>query len=60
MDFHSVGKTPNIIDLLKMAPRELMTRSAHSRRNRTEILSSLVAVEQSVVLISNLCSVSLT
>ena len=72
MDFHSVGKTPDTIDLLKIAQRELATRSAHSRRSRAEILSRPVAldlqsldnkektVEQSVVLSSNLCSVSIT
>jgi len=65
VDFHSVGKTPDTIDLLKMAQRELATRSAHSRRSRAEILSSPVAlalqsldnkekpVEQSVVLSSS-------
>ena len=69
---HSVGKTPDTIDLLKMAQRELATRSTHSRRSRAEILSSPVAldlqsldnkektVEQSVVLSLNLCPVSLT
>ena len=72
MDFHLVGKKPDTIDLLKMAQRELATISAYSRRSRAEILSSPVAldlqsldskektVEQSVVLSSNLCSVSLT
>ena len=72
MDFHSVGKTPDTIDLLKMAQRELATRSAHSRRRRAEMLSRPVAldlqsldnkgetIKQSVVLSSNLCSISLT
>ena len=45
MDFHSVGKMPDIIDLLKMAQRELATRSAYSRRSRSEILSSLLALD---------------
>ena len=45
MDFHSVGKTPDTIDLLKMAQRELATRSAHSRRSRAEILSRPVALD---------------
>ena len=50
MDFHSVGKTPDAIDLLKMAQRELATRSAHSRRSRAEILSRPVALDlQSLV-----------
>ena len=41
MGFHSVGKTPDTIDLLKMAQRELTTR----RRSRAEILSSPVALD---------------
>ena len=45
MDFHSVGKTPDTIDLLKMGQRELATRSAHSRRTRAEILSRPVALD---------------
>ena len=45
MDFHLVGKMPDIIDLLKMAQRELATRSAYSRRSRSEILSSPVALD---------------
>ena len=45
MGFHSIGKTPDTIDLLKMAQRELSTRSAHSRRIRAEILSSAVALD---------------
>ena len=45
MDFHSVGKMPDTIDLLKMAQRELATRSVHSRRSRAEILSSPVALD---------------
>ena len=44
MDFHLVGKMPDTIGLLKMAQREFMTRSAHSRRSRAEILSSPVAL----------------
>ena len=71
MDFHSRGKTPDTIDLLKIEQRELATRSAHSRRSCAEILSRPVAldlqsldnkektVKQSVVLSSNLCSVSI-
>ena len=45
MDFHSVGKTPDTIDPLKMAQRELATRLAHSQRGRAEILSSPVALD---------------
>ena len=72
MDFHSIGNTPDTIDLLKIEQRELATRSAHSRRSRAEILSRPVAldlqrldnkektVKQSVVtLSSNRCLVSL-
>ena len=71
MDFHSIGNTPDTIDLLKKEQRELATRSAHSRRSRAEILSWPVAldlqrldnkektVKHSVVLSSNRCSVSL-
>ena len=67
VDFRSVGKTPDTIDLLKMAQRELATRSAHSRRSCAKILSRLVTldlqsldnkqktVQQSVVLSLNLC-----
>ena len=71
MDFHSIGNTPDTIDLLKIEQRELATRSAHSRRSRAEILSRPVAldlqrldnkektVKQSVVLSLNRCLVSL-
>ena len=45
MDFHSIGKMPDTIDLLKMAQRELATRSAHSRKSRAEILSGPVALD---------------
>ena len=45
MGFHSVGKTPDTIDLLKMAQRELTTRSALSRRSCAETLSSPVALD---------------
>ena len=45
MYFHSVGKTTDTIDLLKMEQRELTTRSAHSRRSRAEILSTPVALD---------------
>ena len=45
MDFHSIGKTPDTIDLLKIAQRELATRSVHSRRSRAEILSRPVALD---------------
>ena len=45
MGFHSVGKTPDTIDLLKMAQRELTTRSALSRRSRAETLFSPVALD---------------
>ena len=45
MDFHSVGKTPDTIDLLKVAERELVTRSAHPQRSRAEILSWSLALD---------------
>ena len=45
MDFYSVGKTPDAIDLLKMTRRELAARSALSRRSRAHILSSPVALD---------------
>ena len=45
MDFHSIGNTPDTIDLLKIEQRELATRSAHSRRSRAEILSRPVALD---------------
>ena len=38
---HSVGKTPDTIDLSKIANRELVTRSAHSWRGHAEIFRSL-------------------
>jgi len=72
VDFYSVGKTLDTIDLLNMAQRELATRSAHSPSSRAEILSRPVAldlqsldnkekiVKQSLVLSSNFYSVSLT
>ena len=59
MDFHSVGKTPDTIELLEMAQRELATRN-----QMTLDLQSLnnkeKTVELPVVLSSNLCSVSLS
>ena len=46
MDFHSVGKTPDTIDPLKMAQRELATRLAHSQRGRA--LQSLDSKEKNI------------
>lgn len=45
VDFHSAGKTPDTIDLLKIQQRELATKSVHSRRRRAEILFNPVALD---------------
>ena len=45
VDFHSVGKTSDTIDLLKMTRRELETKSAHSRRSHAKILIRPVALD---------------
>jgi len=49
VDFHSVGKAPDTMHLLKMAQRELATRSAHSRRSRADILSSPVGLDLQIL-----------